>query len=108
MRTKLPHFGGEVEDEGDGSEAPKDAADPHRIRYGLLQAVLARYVEVQERCLVHPDLDHVDDEVRPFERGPPVEVLFDPDPGLELIRGPAGHHARGLEALGVYIVERDR
>ena len=107
-RAQLPHLLGELEHEGYGSQSAEDTAYPHRVGDGLLQAVLARDLEVQERRLVHSDLDHDDDEVRAFKGGAPVQVLLDLGFGLELTRGPAGHHSRGLEALRVYVVQRDR
>jgi hypothetical protein len=56
---------------------------------------------------VHPDLDHVYDEVGPFERVPQVEMLLDPGASAELPGSPAGHHAGGFQTFGVYVVEGD-
>src|SRR5829696_5706970 len=107
LRTELAHLACEVEHERYRAQPPEDAAYAHRVGDRLLEAVLLRYLEVQEGRPVHPDLDHVHDEVSPFERRPPVEMLFDLRTGAELIRGPAGHHARSLQALGVYVVQGD-
>src|SRR5215207_485097 len=101
------HLAGKVQNKRDRAQASEDPAYPHRVRDCLLQAVPAWNLEVQERGLMHPDLDHVHDEVSPFERPLPVEMFLDFGTGAELIRGPAGHHARGLQTLWVYIVQGD-
>src|SRR5215216_7682073 len=107
FRTKLSHLACQVEHEGYRSQAPEDSTDTHRIGDRLLQAVLLRDLEVEEGRLVHPDLDHVHYEIGPLERRPPVEMLLHFRTCAELIRGPAGHHAGGLEALGIYVVQGD-
>jgi hypothetical protein len=56
---------------------------------------------------VHPDLDHVHHEVGPIERPPPVEMFLEVRIGSELLRSPAGHHARGFEALRIYVVQQN-
>src|SRR5829696_5955930 len=107
FRTEFAHLACEVEHEGDGTQSAEDAAYTHRVSDSLLEAVLFGDLEVEQGGLVHPDLDHVHDEVGPFERPPQIEMLLDFRTGAELIRGPAGHHARGLETLWVYIVQGD-
>src|SRR5918994_1469588 len=107
FRTEFAHLAGEVEHEGDGTQTAEDAADAHRVGDRLLEAVLLGDLEVEQGGLVHPYLDHVHDEVCSFECPPPVEIFLNTRIGVELIRGPAGHHASGLQALGVYVVQGD-
>src|SRR5918994_4031806 len=105
--TEFAHLGGEVEKEGDGTQTAENAAYTHRVGDRLLETVLFGDLEVEEGGLVHPDLDHVHDEVGSFERPSPVEMFLDFGSCAELIRGPAGHHASGLQTLWVYIVQGD-
>src|SRR5215212_1553735 len=107
FRTEFAHLAGEVEHEGDGTQSAEDAAYTHRVGDRLLETVLFGDLEVQEGSLVHPDLDHVHDEVSPFERPPSVEMFLDIGTSAELIRGPAGHHGCGFETLGIYVVQGD-
>jgi hypothetical protein len=83
----------------------RNTTDAHRVGDRLLEAVLIGNLEVEKGGLVHPDLDHVHDKVGRFERRTPVEMLLQFRTCAELIRGPAGHHTRGLQTLWVYIVQ---
>jgi hypothetical protein len=74
----------------------EDTAYAHRVGDRLFEAVLLGDLKVEQGGLVHTDLDHVHDEVRPFERPPPVEMFLDFRIGYELLRSIVGHHARGL------------
>jgi hypothetical protein len=55
---------------------------------------------------VHPDLNHIYDEVGPLERSPQVWVFL--DPGIGADPRSTGHHASGLEPFGVGVVHGDR
>src|SRR5215211_8759140 len=107
FRREFAHLAGEVKHEGDGTQSAEDAAYTHRVGDRLLETVLFGDLEVEEGGLVHPDLDHVHDEVSPIERPSPIEMLLHFRTCAELIRGPAGHHASCLQTLGVYVVQGD-
>jgi hypothetical protein len=49
----------------------------------------------------------IDDEIGTLDRGAAIGMLLDHGVGVELPRGPARHHAGGLEPLLVDVVQRD-
>src|SRR5262245_56750517 len=67
------HDGGDSQHHRDRAQRAEDAADAERVTDRLPYAVSKRHVKVDQRRLVPPDLDHVDDIVGALERGPPVE-----------------------------------
>ena len=107
IRAELAHVTGQLHHEGNRPQAAEDAADADGVGDGLLQAVFFRNVELRNGRLRAADQHHVDDEVGAGERGAAAGMLLDAASGAELLRGPACHHAGGLEAFGVDVVQRD-
>ena len=108
VRAQLGHVVRDRQQDGDRPQPPEDTADPQGVADRLAQAVPSRDLEVAQRCLEPPDLDLVDDEVRPLERGTALEMGLDLQVRTGgLVDRPGDLLGRG-QALSVDVVQDDR
>ena len=106
-RTEVGHLPSQREHVLRCAEGAEDPADAERVADRLTKPVPRRELEVAERRLVSPDLDHVEDEVGAVERCAPIEVRADPWARPALAGHVMRHRLGGVEPVGVDVVERD-
>jgi hypothetical protein len=97
----------DVKHHRDRAQRPEHAADAERVADRLAHAVAGWDLEVAHRRLETADLDLVDDEVRPLQRRPAVEVGLERevrarDP-VDVVSDPR----RSVQPAGIDVVQRD-
>ena len=68
----------------DGAKSAEDATDAKGVGDGLAEAVLAWDIEIEQGCVVHPDLHGIDDVLGPADGITLVEAGFDGGRGADL------------------------